>query len=90
MSGNKFNFLLDCPNGVYNVNIEDINQDSIEIHYSNNKPINYVCCDCGNKFLSDRQKREGGAVTAHKSICGLCQQEKLVVSARHFNRLQSK
>ena len=48
----------------------------------------YICFDCGFEFLTEKQKSgEGGAVTAHKSNCCLCGEEKSVTHIRAFNWL---
>ena len=48
----------------------------------------YICFDCGFDFLTEEQKTgEGACVTAHKSVCGLCAEEKSVTHIRTFNWL---
>lgn len=52
-----------------------------------NRPSDYVCWDCGRQFLTEAQKKREGVVTAHKSACGLCKEEKAVTHIRHWNWL---
>ncbi len=52
-----------------------------------NRPSDYVCWDCGRQFLTEAQKKREGVVTAHKSACGLCKEEKSVTHIRHWNWL---
>lgn len=64
----------------------DYTQEQID-----NRSSDYVCFDCGHLFLTDTQKKgEGHAVTAHKSNCGLCGQDKSVTHIRAFNYLKLK
>jgi len=53
-----------------------------------NRSSDYVCWDCGRQFLTEEQKKREGVVTAHKSICGLCNEEKSVTNIRHWNWLR--
>jgi len=50
----------------------------------------YICFDCGNKFLTEEQKNEETVSTMHMSKCGLCGKEKGVCHMRHFNWLNKK
>ena len=52
------------------------------------KEIKVVCIPCGVQYLTDKQKGQGGVVTANKGICGLCGKEEYVVPIRHYNNLQ--
>lgn len=52
-----------------------------------NRHSDYVCWDCGRQFLTEAQKKRDGVVTAHKSACGLCGEEKAVTHIRHWNWL---
>ena len=50
-----------------------------------------VCHDCGEKFLTDEQKKdEGSIVTFYKDKCCQCKDVKLVTSIRHYNYLKKK
>ncbi len=50
-----------------------------------------VCFDCGVKYLTEKQKQQGGnAVTFHQGICCQCGMEKSVTSVRHYNNLKSQ
>lgn len=62
------------------------------INYEKNKidsrTSDYVCFDCGLQFLTEEQKKRNGVVTAHESVCGLCQKNKIVTHIRNFNWLK--
>ena len=47
----------------------------------------YVCVDCGVKFLTDKQKENGGVSTFHLGKCGLCGEEKSITHIRTYNYL---
>ena len=53
-----------------------------------NRTSDYVCIPCGVQFLSEKQKSaDGHAHTAHKSECGICGKENLVIHIRAYNWL---
>lgn len=55
----------------------------------NNRINNYVCWDCGYKFLTEKQKESrGNAVTFHESTCALCHELKGVCHIRIWNYLK--
>ena len=48
-----------------------------------------VCFDCGVKYLTERQKKNGGnVVTFNIGECCKCKQQKSVTSIRHYNYLR--
>lgn len=47
----------------------------------------YVCVDCGVKFLTKNQKEKGGVSTFHLGKCGLCGEEKSITHIRTYNYL---
>lgn len=47
-----------------------------------------VCFECGVKYLTPKQKEQGGAVTAHLGHCVECKESKLVTHIRHYNYLK--
>lgn len=51
------------------------------------KEIYYVCFDCGNHYLTDKQKERNSIVTAHKGECGLCKKITGITHIRAFNWL---
>lgn len=75
-----------------NVKKETASAISFTQEQIDNRISDYVCWDCGLQFITDEQKKREEVVTAHKSICGLCNQHKLVTSIRNWNwlRLNSK
>lgn len=48
----------------------------------------WVCWDCGMPYLTEKQKQQGGAITAHINICDVCGENKTVTHVRHWNYLQ--
>lgn len=48
----------------------------------------YVCCDCGEKFLKETQSEI--IATFHYSNCGVCGKYKPVTHVRHWNWLKKK
>lgn len=55
-----------------------------------NRPHDFVCFDCGHEFLTEKQKKGGGVVTAHKGECCLCGEEKGITHIRAFNYLKKR
>jgi len=47
----------------------------------------YVCNECGRKFLNELQKQQNRVLTYHIDRCGICQQEKEVTHIRAFSCL---
>lgn len=50
----------------------------------------YVCADCGVKYLTEKQKKQDRVSTFHLNICGLCGEEEGVTHIRTYNYLQVK
>lgn len=50
----------------------------------------YVCISCGVKFLSEKQKKQGGVTTVHKGECGLCGEITSITHIRKYNWLIKK
>jgi len=51
---------------------------------------NYVCVDCGVKYLTEEQKKNRYATTFHIGKCCECGKEKGVTNIRHYNYLREK
>lgn len=49
--------------------------------------ITHVCVPCGVKYLTEKQKSEGGAVTANLGHCGVCNTFTHIIHIRHYNYL---
>lgn len=64
-----------------------VNGSALTQEQIDNRTSDYVCWDCGIQFLTEAQKKREGVVTAHKSICGLCREDKSVTHIRHWNWL---
>lgn len=62
-------------------------KDEIQLEeLANNRTSDYICIDCGVKYLSEQQKQSGGNVTTfHQNDCGICGENKGVTSIRHYN-----
>ncbi len=48
----------------------------------------YCCLDCGNGYLTEKQKSESRVTTFHFGICVICSQEKSICHIRNFNWLR--
>lgn len=59
----------------------------IKIFKPEEEKPNYVCFDCGKKYLTEVQKKQDRIVTAHLSTCDLCKEHKSVTHIRTFNWL---
>lgn len=54
-----------------------------------NRISDYVCIECGTKYLTEKQKQAGGfCTTFHQGVCGLCQEEKSITHIRAYNYLR--
>lgn len=47
-----------------------------------------VCFDCGIKYLTRKQRKEGGVATFFLGTCCECKNLKHVTSIRHYNNLK--
>ena len=50
----------------------------------------YVCFDCGIKYLTPEQIEEGGVSTFSVSTCGICEEKKGTTHIRHYNYLRTE
>ena len=50
--------------------------------------ISYVCADCGDLYLTPKQRYEERISTWHIGKCGLCGEITAVNHIRHFNYLR--
>jgi len=50
----------------------------------------YICADCGIKYLTPEQIEEGGVSTFSVSTCGICGEKKGTTHIRHYNYLRTK
>lgn len=48
----------------------------------------YICSTCGNKYLTDEQKKRKIIVTVHDDYCGLCGKFGPVINIRYYNWLE--
>lgn len=48
----------------------------------------YVCIDCGVKYLTEDQKKDDRITTVSDSDCGLCGEHKPTKHIRHYNYLR--
>lgn len=57
-----------------------------------NRTSDYICWDCGHKFLTEDDKKNGvgNVVTAHESECGLCGKITSVTHMRTWKYLRIK
>lgn len=54
-----------------------------------NRTSDYVCVDCGQQFLTEKQRANPRICTFHQSTCCLCGEEKGVTNIRHYNYLNA-
>ena len=52
--------------------------------------INYICADCGDIYLTEKQRYAERIFTWHQGECGLCKEITAVAHIRHFNWLRKK
>lgn len=50
----------------------------------------YVCESCGEKYLTEVQKKRDVVYTCHVGECSLCREEKVVTHIRLYNYLIKK
>jgi len=58
-----------------------------DCHNIKNRTSDYVCSNCGMKYLTEEQKRRDIIVTSHFDNCGLCGEFTSVINIRHYNWL---
>lgn len=54
-----------------------------------NRTSDYVCVECGQQFLTEKQRANPRICTFHQSTCCLCGEEKGVTNIRHYNYLNA-
>jgi hypothetical protein len=50
----------------------------------------YVCSECGVKYLTEQQKKENRVCTFFLGTCGLCKKQAAITHIRNYNYLNKK
>jgi len=55
-----------------------------------NRKSDYVCVNCGVKYLTEEQKDKAMICTFYLGTCGLCNEQAAITHIRNYNYLNKK